>query len=561
MVKISSKKSLRVLYLTLFFVILAFILFALSSLSGLRFFIPHYFGLAGGPFSEKNYLVLFQNNNELRPTGGFISAYGKLTFRNGIFAGLEVNDVFGEVDDHEYIQAPYPQEDLLKGKFYQGYTFRDSNYYGDFPKSVSELMKMYRLTDSQTNFDGVIAVNSKVLEDMLKVVKKIEVWDMEFTPENVFELLEYSVHNIDHHDTEQIKERKGVLGPLSSALIKKITFSPLLWRETSDMIVNNLNEKHIQLHFFNSTLQKAVDEKGWSGTWPEPEGDFLAVVEANLAGMKSDRYINRDINYRLQIWENNDTGDYMLTGKIEVNMEHFGDYNVPISGPYSGYVRVYLPYGTKLKNANVSVTNEQSTEYTIFGTIVRMNPGDKQTISYEVELPQSVFDGSNYHLDVVKQAGTIDDTYSVIIEAPQGKSIKSDDFKTRENYAIWENSLLKDQSLDFTLLPDELGPRVAYTEIQNLNNILVVFNERMSTESLLDPLNITIEDLDIMNPQVHDTVKIKSISFDYRDLKLQIDGMTSQPEEFYRITLKAAYDIHGNPIQPVPKTLTLVQRF
>ncbi len=100
MAKKYSKKSLRAVYLTLFFIILTFILFTLSSLSGLRFFIPHYFSIAGGPFNEKNYLVLFQNNNELRPTGGFISAYGILKFRNGLFAGLEVNDVFGDIADH-----------------------------------------------------------------------------------------------------------------------------------------------------------------------------------------------------------------------------------------------------------------------------------------------------------------------------------------------------------------------------------------------------------------------------------------------------------------------------
>ncbi len=419
---------------------------------------------------------------------------------------------------------------------------------------------MYRLTDSRTNFDGVIAVNSKVLEDMLKIVKKIEVWDLEFTPENVFELLEYSVNNIDRHDIEQIKARKGVLGPLSSALIKKIMFSPLLWRETSDMIVRNLNEKHIQLHFFDSSLQKAINARGWDGTWPKPDGDFLAVVESNLAGMKSDRYIDRDVNYRVQIWENHETGDYTLTGKITITMEHFGDYNVPVSGPYSGYIRVYLPYGTKVKNANVSIKEEASLKHTIIGTIIRLNPGDRQTIAYEVELPSSVFNGEDYHLDLIKQAGTIDDTYSVVIEAPQGVSIQSDDFETRENYAIWKKSLLRDKSFDFTLLPDKLGPRIAYTEIQSLSDILVVFNERMSTESLTDPLNITIEDLDITNPETHDTITVKDMSFDYRDLKLKVEGMTNQPDEFYKITIKSAYDIHGNPIQPVPKVITLVQR-
>jgi hypothetical protein len=555
-----KKKLSKKILVVVLFIVLFFILFILSSLSGLRYFIPHYFSVAGGPFSEKNYLVLFQNNNELRPTGGFISAYGILKFKNGMFRGLEVNDVFGEIDDHEYINAPYPQEQLLAGRFYEGYTFRDANYYANFPQSVTELMKMYRLTDTQTTFDGVIAVNSKVLEDMLEIVKEIEVWGLKFTPENTFELLEYSVHNIDHHDIEQIKERKGILGPLSSALIKKIAFSPLLWRDTSDMIVENLNEKHIQLHFFNSSLQKQMDKKGWSGIWPEPEGDFLAVVESNLAGMKSDRYIDRDVNYQLQIWEDPNEGDYTLTGNLTITMEHFGDYNVPISGPYSGYLRVYLPHGAKVKSANVTYKQENSSDYTILGTIVKLNPGNRQTIKYEIELPESLFNESSYHLDIVKQSGTINDNYSVVVEIPQGMTIQSDDFVTRENFAIWKNALYRDQSLDFTILPDELGPRVAYTEIRNLNDILLVFNERMASGILTDPLNITMEDMDITYPEKHDTITIKNISLDYRDLKLKIEGMTNQPEEFYSITIKSGYDVHGNAIQPAPKVITLVQR-
>jgi len=549
------KRRLKLYLWILLFAILFVVLYVLSSLSGLRFFMPHYFDIAGGPFSEKNYLVLFQNNNELRPTGGFISAYGKLKFRNGFFAGLEINDVFGEIADHEYIEPPYPQKKLLDGKFYQGYTFRDANYYADFPQTVAEIMKMYRQTDSETNFDGVIAVNLKVLEDLLDIVKYVRIGELQFTSGNVFEMLEFSLHNIDYHDIEEVAKRKSILGPLAKALIKETVFSPFKWREVSDMVVKNLNEKHIQLHFFNSSLQNAIHNKGWSGTWPQSDGDFLAVVEANLAGMKSDRYIKRDVRYRLQIWE--DQGNYTLTGKTIIEMEHFGDYNVPISGKYQGYVRVYMPKGSKLRKANVTTHDDSTSEHTVYGTIVKMNPGDRIVIEMEYEVPSSVFKGKKYELDLIKQAGTINDSYSVVVEAPQGTIIDSDDFEGRENYAIWEGNLVRDMELEFDLLPDKLGPRVAYSNINNLDEILVVFNERIDPSSVGEVL---IEDLDKGDSSVTDQVSVKNVRVDFRDMWIEVEGMTEQFEEFYKLSIDGATDMYGNSVKPVPKELTLVQR-
>lgn len=554
-----KKKKLKIYLYTLLFAVLFLFLYVLSSLSGLRFFIPHYFNIAGGPFSEKNYLVLFQNNNELRPTGGFVSAYGVLKFKNGIFSGIEVKDVFGEIDDHEYIEPPYPQKQLLDGKFYQGYTFRDANYYADFPQSVAELLKLYRLTDSKTNFDGVIAVNLKVLEDLLDILNNVKVGDIRFTKGNVFEMLEFSLHNIDYHDTEEVAKRKSILGPLSKELIKKTIFSPLKWRDVSDMVVKNLNEKNIQLHFFNSSLQNAVFEKGWSGTWAKTDGDFLAVVEANLAGMKSDRYIKRDINYRLQIWEES-KNNYKLNAKVVVNMEHFGDYNVPISGKYSGYVRVYAPKGSMLKKSNVTTQKETSSDYAIFGTIVKLDPGQKQTLEFEYEVPSEIFKNNNYKLNLIKQSGTINDSYSIVVEGPQGMIIDSDDFEGRENYAIWEGNLLRDTVLEFNLLSDRIGPRIAYSNINNLGEILIVFNERIDPKIFEELANYEIADIDKTNKDMTDKITVKKARVDFRDLWLTVEGMTEQPEEFYMLMIAAGEDLHGNSIDPTPKEVTFVQR-
>ena len=62
--------------------------------------LPEFLGLDG---KKREYMVLFQNENELRASGGFIGSYGILSVEDGKWRGLEVNDVYqadGQLKGH-----------------------------------------------------------------------------------------------------------------------------------------------------------------------------------------------------------------------------------------------------------------------------------------------------------------------------------------------------------------------------------------------------------------------------------------------------------------------------
>ena len=103
--------------------------------------------------------MLFQNNYELRPTGGFISNYAELTFSHGLYTGIEFHDVYAEIDEHPYVEPPLVLGTLLKGPNYQGHTFRDANEDPDFNISRDKLIEFYQLTHPDTRIDGVIAAD------------------------------------------------------------------------------------------------------------------------------------------------------------------------------------------------------------------------------------------------------------------------------------------------------------------------------------------------------------------------------------------------------------------
>ncbi len=546
--------------------ILLILLYVISSLSSLRVFLPYYGDLSGFPFSNKTYLIVFQNNHELRPAGGFISSYGIAKFSHGVFAGLDVSDVYGDISNTPYMDPPYPMEKLLKNADYPGYTFRDANYNPDYPKTAAELVRMLHITQPNTTIDGVIAVNYSFLEDLIGALGSINVDNKTFTKENLFESLENEVNNFDLKDYEQWKNRKGILKPLAQAIIKKIVLSPLKLRKVSDTVAHSLATKEIQLYFTDTSLEKMVTDQGWSGSWPKNiQSDFLAVNEANLGGMKSDRYIKRDVTYHLKIEENPATGKMDLIGETTIQMHHYGIYNVPLSGEYKGFVRTYVPAGAKLLDSSKDYKNdlwqEDSGPYHVFGNVVKLNPGEKTELYYKYSLPMSVLKNNNYSLFIPKQSGTNQDYYTVIVEAPPGFEISSSIFNPQENIGVYQNEISSDLNLSFTLLPDKNPPRVVYQVMDSIGKISIGFNEDIANSTSEDPLNYSFKDLDAKHPETTDQLYLDHITHGGNGITLYVNGMTDQPLERYSVTFKNLSDLHGNLIEPDPKTVTVIQKF
>lgn len=414
------------------FCVLFLILYVLSALSGLRFFIPHYLTVAGTPFDSKAYLIVLQNNNELRPSGGKIMAYGSVTFVNGLFNDIQVNTLGDTITDHEYVEPPYPME---------SYTFWDANYDPDFAQTVDNLLAMYKKADSNATFDGVIALNVSVLKDILTITGDIEVGGQNVNAKTIFPILEEG-------DSETLRT-------VSKSVIAKSFRSIMSWRRLSDTLVKNLNEKHIQLYSLDTRFQEKLAKKEWSGTWPHLEhGDFFATTEANLSGKQINNYISRSVDYRTYICdkENEESCDHEST--MAYTIEHVDRSDGATA--YEGYIRFYFPKQTTLTRSNAYINYEGHPHYTVIGTVIRLQPGERKTIEMMLEPPSSIISDNTYHLFVPKQAGTDGDPYSIIVETPRHKTIQSSTFSIQENIAKWQGALQVDKALSLRLTDTSL---------------------------------------------------------------------------------------------------------
>ncbi|PIQ78052.1 hypothetical protein COV82_02055 [Candidatus Peregrinibacteria bacterium CG11_big_fil_rev_8_21_14_0_20_46_8] len=517
-------------------VLVSFLLFALwiciSFFPFLRFFL-HPFALAGG---EKHYLVLLQNNYELRPTGGFISAFGILTIKNGVPISLNLEDVYGTVDDHSYVAPPYPLGRLLAHSTYQGHTFRDANFDPDFPSSVAELESFLRKTRPFQTIDGVIAVDFGFVENWLDAVGSIEVDGRAFTAETLLEFIEAEVADVDLHSLEDLPRRKEGVRQLGKKLAIKTALPWNLPRFFSS-VHKSFREKHALFFFHDDDLQQIVEKKGWGGVLQARDGeDLLAVVDANYGGGKANRYVTRSIFYDVDLEKGR--------AALDIRYDHTNDITVPLSLNYRGYVRAFVPQD-HIFGGNIVRGANNNLNYA--GQIFEVPAQGKRSISFPIQFPLSLFDDLSYSLYLWKQPGTYNDYYSISVKIPVGLRLTSDDFEVRDNVAIFKGFLTEDRRISFRIDGDNLPPRAIRQTVTALNVLELEFNEGIDPASLR-PDKWTVNDTDFAVSERHDLLRIRDVRLEGNTVKIFTIGMSRQPEERYLLEIDGIFDRRGNPL-------------
>jgi len=559
-VRANKKKNwLRTLIKWLALLVGIFLVVAWLFLGDFRFMMWRYASFTGFPFGSRDYIVLFQNNYELRPTGGFISTYGVLEFNHGIYGGINFQDVYGDIDEHEYVEPPLVLSALLEDENYMGHTFRDANFDPDFTVSADDIIDFYKLTNPDARIDGVIAADFAFLETLVAKYEPLYVEGYELTEDNLFETLSTAVSDIDRHSEEELANRKNITSPLVKKIITKTIILPWRVKSMLNTLAQGFEEKHVLAAFTRSGMAKSFAKRNWDGAMPQSDaGDFLAINDANYGGMKSNRYLTHDVQYELEVTDSKDVlGNPVINASVSVTLSHEGGWNTPLSGSYTGYLRTMVPLGAEIvEGGSVS---EDRTDSEVLGEMIELQPGESVTYTYSYELPEYVWVDGKYYLHLHKQPGTIADHYRVIVRVPEGMTLDAPLFDVRENIAFFETNLLTDMNLDFITIEDESPPRVVSHELTDLNEITIVFNEAVSVDYAGDALNYEIVDMNYENADITDEIYITNIRVDGSIVTITTSGITAQSSERYEVTLRGIRDSKGNIIDPNPRTVTVVQ--
>lgn len=528
-------------------IIFGLLLICYISMGELRFFANNYLRLT---FFHKDYLILLQNNYEARPTGGFITGYGEVSATMGFVSDISFHNSY-EIDTDSYVTPPYPHEELLKNEWYEGYTFRDANWDPDFPTSAETLVDFYQKKFPEKDVDGIIVMNFSMVEDLVEKLGDIEIDGEKVTADNLFKELTDTVNDIDRHDETALIERKGVLGELAAGLLPKAKWHPF---KSKAVILEALESKGLYMWFKSESMQKKIEKRGWGNSMNLAENaDFLAVNLANLGSKKADRYLIKEVYHHINIRKE------LPEITTEVVIRYPGSKN-NYADDYKGYLRLYIPASATIASDTLGATEETDGDFKVISTQIILPAGSKTTVSYTYQLPRTLLPTSEYRLRLVKQSGD-NKRYTITIESHEDSEISSKDFETRENKAIWEGYPVSDMNLSLQLEADTSAPYPIEQVFEDLSTIAIYWNEPIENSSGNDALNYEIIDADQINSNITDEVKVVYAEIiDASVSRLELEGVTKQDLERYKVTLKDIRDQSGNSIDPNPKEITVVQR-
>jgi hypothetical protein len=305
----------------------------------------------------RRYLIVFQNNTELRATGGFIGSYALVDFADGAIRNIEIPpggpyDLQGSL--RETVQSPQPLH--IVNPIWQ---FQDANWFPDFPTSAKKLMWFYEKSGGPT-VDGVIAINERVAEKIIQYTGPITMseYGKTITAENFLQETQKSVEI--EYDKEKNTPKKFI-----ADLIPKV-IRTLQERAKEDVVgliqifSTAVQERDIQLYMRSSPDQTLFQRFGAGGELRATRGDYSMIVDTNVGGGKSDGVITQSVRHTLTV-KNNGT----CIVHLHIQRDHHGNRQDPFTGIRNiDYMRIYTPYGSKV----LSVSGFQEIDPSLFKT-------------------------------------------------------------------------------------------------------------------------------------------------------------------------------------------------
>ncbi|MCA9969692.1 MAG: DUF4012 domain-containing protein [Anaerolineales bacterium] len=425
--------------------------------------LPALMGLDG----PRRYLILAQNENEVRPTGGFLAGAGLLTVANGTISDvsfLDANQVDAWDAGYQGLLKPYadPPEPLQTFMGLELFLFRDANFWPDFPTSAGMAMDLYSYGQDAPPLDGAIAIDQQFLRLLVQVVGAVEIPEeaVTITAANVISAMQAAWgRDDDQTRSEWIFDRKSFLGYFASAILSQLldNFASIDPLYLVDTMIQAIDERHLQLTMRDPAVEAALDAAGWNGRLHNrPNQDVLMVVDTNVGYNKVNLYVERQTAYRVDLGSGQaetavtyrhtgaDPGEPCFQGTpYTADVTYLGRAETC----YWNYLRIYTPAGSSLQDATRHVLpgdtlflgetidrpaqtlTDDPTGLTVFANQFLLPWAQTLTSQYRYALPpvtQPGADGAQvYRLTVYKQAGTAPEPLQVAVQLPPGAQFVS----------------------------------------------------------------------------------------------------------------------------------------
>lgn len=377
--------------------------------------------------SPRKYLVLFQNDAEIRGTGGFLTGYAIIEVNKGKITTVLSDDIY-KLDEKFTKRIPAPEPIKKYHPLVPFWYMRDQNLSPDFKSSMDTFMSSYRSTGSP-GVDGVIAVDTQMLVELLKVTGRIGVpgygnFSADVDPRCNCPQVYYELQLLAGGEESVVWDsvsgkivkapanygnRKAFLGPLMYSVLANVMAQPKAKvPQLVDTVFKAISGKHVILYFTDASAQVGAESFNLAGRIRDTDGDYLMVVDTNFSGAKTNIWVTYKADQKVEI-----SGDGTVTKTLTLTYSNPQTTAVKITearnlnGLFRDWHRVYVPKGSQLIEAAGYETGQATSEdlgKTVFEGFFTLAPGNTKPIVIKYQLPYKL--KSPYSMLIQKQGGS-----------------------------------------------------------------------------------------------------------------------------------------------------------
>lgn len=423
---------------------------SLETVKKVRKLLP-YFPQIFAQNTERKYLLLFANNMEIRPGGGFIGSYGILTMKDLALDKIDVFDVYdadGRLTEH--IEPPSAIREYLNQP---NWFLRDSAFSPDFYENYGQAKLFLEKEMGLSDFSGGAIVTTTAIQNSLLAFGNIYLPDQDevVNKENFY--LKTQVHSEQNFFPGSIA-KKSFLASLARQMIINMDSASLV--KLIEGIKISLDEKQTAFAFEDIDIQNIMDSLYWSGRTIMPQcpsasscvNDFIFPYDANLGVNKANFYVTRSLTHRVQI---DSIGTIHNSFIIDLTNDSPSN-NFP-GGPYKNYFQILLPKKSIIKAVTkngilVEGFDEKESIYKSLGFLVEIAPQKTAEIKIDYQLEQKIEKGKQiYQLVFQKQIGSKNSDINLEIVLPSNIHLVNQNFRplVKDNRILYNTSLSQDK--------------------------------------------------------------------------------------------------------------------
>ena len=404
-------------------------------------FIPDILGVN----ERQRYLILLQDNGELRSTGGWISSYGVIAIEGGQIREMFVDDIYGaqtalNLQGHSY-KTP---SSLLRAFKDTPYSFPLVNWDPNLDNVLLSSEQFIYDLEKGNDLDGVIVVDTVLIQKLLDKWGGVEVpGENELvTSENLYS----KIFENTQGDSPSATRKSVFLTDLFDVVLKKVFSSKIDgYKEIYEIFSSSLDEKHMSFTFKNSTARGYADDNGWDGNLDSKFNSAPINIDWNWGLNKANLYIKKNHTLDIDIKD-----ESAIEYKYQIGIQNDSTKDVYPEGEYVNYLRVYIPYnatvtGIKGFDGNKYDVYEEN-GYKIIGGWFNTPINETKLLEIKYRIVKDS-NSTNFFLtktdthyemdiDIYKQPGSKKDAYNISINYPTAWNIESSENLTRIESSI-----------------------------------------------------------------------------------------------------------------------------